>query len=67
MINKYDGNKNAFIYSCENRRVEMLAMMIENFQISSEQKYYYRYNEKLKIEHCTGFINACINSSISVV
>ena len=36
MINKYDGNKNAFIYSCENRRVEMLAMMIENFQISPE-------------------------------
>ena len=36
MINKDDGNKNGFIYGCENRRVEMLKMMIEMFQISSE-------------------------------
>ena len=38
MINKEDKNKNAFIYACENERVEMLRMMIDVFQISSEQK-----------------------------
>ena len=31
MINKNDGNKNAFIYACENREIEMLAMMIDLF------------------------------------
>ena len=31
MINKEDGNKNAFIYACENERVEMLRIMIDIF------------------------------------
>ena len=31
MINKADGNRNAFIYACENNRSEMLRMMIEVF------------------------------------
>ena len=31
MKNKEDGNKNAFIYACENERVEMLRMMIDVF------------------------------------
>ena len=34
--NKNDGNKNAFIYACENERIEMLRMMIDVFKISSE-------------------------------
>ena len=51
MKNKDDKNKNAFIYACEKKRVEMLRMMIDVFQISSEQKYKYYY-----IDGCTGFI-----------
>ena len=43
MINKEDENKNAFIYACENERVEMLRMMIDIFQISSKQKYGYLF------------------------
>ena len=36
-VNYYDGkNKNAFIYACENKRVEMLKMMIDVFQVTSE-------------------------------
>ena len=31
MTNKNEGNKNAFIYACENERIEMLAMMIDVF------------------------------------
>ena len=31
MTNKEDGNKNAFIYACENERIEMLKMMIHDF------------------------------------
>ena len=31
MINKNDKNKNAFIYACEEKRVEMLRMMIDIF------------------------------------
>ena len=30
-IDKNDGNRNAFIYGCENERVEMLRMMIDVF------------------------------------
>ena len=36
MINENDENKNAFIYACENERIEMLRMMIDVFKISSE-------------------------------
>ena len=36
MINKDDENRNAFIYACENKRVEMLRMLIDVFQISSK-------------------------------
>ena len=31
MTNKEDGNRNAFIYACEKKRVEVLAMMIDIF------------------------------------
>ena len=31
MINKDDKNRNAFIYACENNRLETLRMMIEVF------------------------------------
>ena len=30
-INKNDEDRNAFIYACENKRVEMLRMMIDVF------------------------------------
>ena len=30
-INEDDENRNGFIYGCENRRIEMLKMMIEIF------------------------------------
>ena len=62
MINKDDKNKNAFIYACENERVEMLRMMIDVFQISSEQKYKY-----FGWDGWTGFIWACDNNSLEVV
>ena len=58
MKNKDDGNKNAFIYACENKRIEMLRIMIDVFQISSEQK---------DNDGWTGFINACDNNSLEVV
>ena len=62
MINKEDKNKNAFIYACENKRIEMLRMMIDIFQISSEQKYKY-----FIWDGYTGFIKACRNNSLEVV
>ena len=58
MTNKEDENKNAFIYACQNKRVEMLRMMIDVFQISSEQKSNSGY---------TGFIWACRNNNLEVV
>ena len=36
MINKNDGNRNAFIYACENERTETIRMMIDVFWISPE-------------------------------
>ena len=30
-VNKDDGNRNAFIYACENQKIEMLRMMIDLF------------------------------------
>ena len=35
-INKNDGGRNAFIYACENKRMEILGMMIDIFQVSSK-------------------------------
>ena len=58
MINKEDDNTNAFIYACENKRIEMLRMMIDVFQISSEQT---------KDNGWTGFMYACINNKLEVV
>ena len=58
MTNKDDKNKNAFIYACEWKRIEMLRMMIDVFQISSEQKDNDGY---------TGFIYACRYNNLEVV
>ena len=60
MINKEDENRNAFLYACENERVEMLRMMIDIFQMSPEQKIDEGYGH-------TGFILACNKNSIKVV
>ena len=60
MINKNGKNKNAFIYACENERVEMLRMMIDVFQISPEQKI----DDNIGF---TGFIRACWLNKLEVV
>ena len=60
MINRNDYNRNAFIYACENERVEMLRMMIDIFQMSPEQKI--DDNDR-----STGFMLACNKNSIKVV
>ena len=36
MINKDNKNRNAFIYACENERLEMLRMMIDIFKVNTE-------------------------------
>ena len=33
-FNEHDNNKNAFIYACQENRVEMLRMLIDVFKIS---------------------------------
>ena len=35
-IDHYCGDKNAFMYACENERIELLKMMTDVFQISPE-------------------------------
>ena len=69
--NVEDDNKNAFIYACENRRVELLRMMIENFQVCPEQKFNYKYinrdNKERIVKGCTGFIHACYNDNTNIV
>lgn len=30
-VNKNNGNKNALIYACENKKLELLKMMIDTF------------------------------------
>ena len=71
MKNKDDGNRNLFIYACENNRVEILKMIITMFKISSDQKYTYKYTNtnghKDTIQNCTGFIHACFNNNQNVV
>ena len=70
MINKYDKNRNAYIYACENERVEMLRMMIDIFKVNIDQKYDYCYIDDENhciIKECTGFINACENDNLKIV
>ena len=71
MINKDDGDRNAFIYACENNRLEMLAMMINLSRISSEQKYNYTFKSRngmnYTIKGGTGFVIACFSNNLEVV
>ena len=62
-----DDDDNAFIYACENKRVDLLKMMIDAFQISPDQNYDYYYEIgrfTYIIYKCTGFIYACFNNDI---
>ena len=43
MQNEKDENKDAFRYGIENNRIEMLKMMIDNYQISLRKKFIYKY------------------------
>ena len=71
MVNENDGNRNLFIYACENKNTEMLQMIVDVFQTSSEQKFEFEYTTiyglRYTIEECTGFVFACINNLPEIV
>ena len=64
--NKDEGERNACIYACEKNYVDMLQMLIDNFQIRLDKGIEYR-TLPWKTEGNTGFMIACYLNNINTM
>ena len=65
--NKDEDERNAYIYACENNYVDMLQMLIDNFQIRSDKGIDYRTFKYYTTKNNTGFIIACCLDNIDTI